>query len=285
MICNKCGKNLSEGSRFCPFCGAGLQSGMTEQQMWGVAGAQRKKPIPKFFLFMLLPIIIVVILAIMPEEERDKSETIEKLLRFTNMESGEEAYEFTYKDAVDGDSLKDWTLRYVPVNEFFRVAEDTVVSCFTDGFGSNCLKRPGFSYDLSENEIRIYFDVEIEEGDLSIINYSIDEDEFTLMINGEKYGASNELIEFMDSYGIPKTLVDDIERIKEELSDKGVSFDEITNLTYQDIVEYVENTQQAASKEEEESEVGGVDDFSSAELDEDTQTGEEIVTYRRKAIY
>ncbi|MCI9547551.1 MAG: zinc ribbon domain-containing protein [Lachnospiraceae bacterium] len=252
MFCNKCGKNLSERSKFCPFCGAGLQSGMTEQQMWRVAGAHRRKPIPKFFLFMLLPIIIVIILSIMPEEERHKSETIEKLLRFTDIESGEDAYAFTYKDTVVGDSLKDWRLMYVPENEFVILTDDKVVSCFTAQFERDCLKNSWFSYNLDTDEIGSYFDVEIEEGNLSIINYSVDEDEFTLIVNGEQYGASDKLIRFMNSYDIPEILVDDIERVKEELVDNGVSFDEIANLTYQDIAEYVENTLQTASKEEEE---------------------------------
>ena len=277
MICNKCGKNLSEGSKFCPFCGAELQNDRIERQMNGVARAPSRKPIPKFILFMLFPIIVIVILAITPEEERDKSETIEKLLRFTDMGSREDTYTFTYRDTIVGDSLKDWRLIYVPENEFVRVTEDTIISCFTAQFGRDCLKRPGFSYDLDENEIRIYFNVEIEEGDLSIINYSIDEDEFTLMIDGEKYGASDELIRFMNSYDIPQTLVDDIERFKEGLADKGISFDEISDLKYQDIVEYIENISQTASYEEEKPEAAGVDTSSFSEFVEDTQTDEETV--------
>ena len=164
------------------------------------------------------------------------------------------------------------------INEFIRITENTVVSCFTARFGRNCLKRPGFGYDLDENEIRIYFDVEIDEGNLSIINYSINEDEFTLMVDGEKFGASDELIRFMNSYDIPQILVDDIERIKEELANNGVSFDEITTLKYQSIAEYVENRLEKASYEEEKQEAGDINDFYPSELDEDIQTEEEIVT-------
>ena len=110
MLCNKCGKNLNDGSKFCPFCGTGLQNDIIEQQTEEDVRVSSKKPIPKFILFMLLPIIVIIVLVITSGEESNKNETIERLLRFADIESGEDAYAFTYKDTIVGDSLKDWVL-------------------------------------------------------------------------------------------------------------------------------------------------------------------------------
>ncbi len=254
MFCSKCGKELNDGSKFCPYCGSSLQTDAINQQINGYAKSPPKKPIAKFVLFLIIPFIVIILLIFTfgeSGEEWDKEGTIDRLSEFTDVESEEERYTFTCNDTVVGDPLKDWVLTYTPENEFIRVTEDKVVSCFSYRFGYGCLRNPGFSYDLDENEIRIYFDVEIDEGDLSIINYNIDNDEFTIMIDGEKYESSDELIRFMDSYDIPQILIEDIKRIKEELADNGISFDEITALKYQDIVEYIGDRSGSASYEQE----------------------------------
>ena len=98
------------------------------------------------------------------------------------------------------------------------------------------------------------------------------------MVDGEQYEAPDKLIRFMNSYDIPKILVDDIDRVKEKLADNGISFDEIANLTYQDIAEYVENTLQTASYEEEK-QYSETEEYNTAKVDPATQNfsaGEEM---------
>ena len=240
MICRNCGRILNDDSRFCPICGTDLQTQAVERAGNG-HGMKKRKHIPRSGISIVVLIVAVIFVILISGGSTDKGETIERLLGSTDATNAGDSFIFTYGDTVVGDPLKGWELTYTSENEFVRFSEDTVASCFVYWFGADCLKRPGFSYDLDENAARVYFDVEIDEGDLSIINYDIDSDEFTLMIDGERYEASDELIRFMDSYDIPQIFVDDIKSFKEDLSDNGISFDGITDLRYEDISKYIED--------------------------------------------
>jgi Predicted membrane protein len=242
MFCKKCGKNINEGDRFCSYCGEKSDTYVVAQQI-NRHEKKSKKITIKLGLFMIVSIIVIGFLVVLSGDGPDKRDIIEKLLKFTDMESDDSSYTFIYNDLIVDGKTKGCVLKYTTENEFIRFIEDTVVDCFTDIFGPSCLERSEFSYDLDENEIRIYFDVYIDEGHLSIINYNIDKDKFTLMIDGKRYEASDDFVKLIESYNLIQIMVNDIEVFKECLEDNGLYFDDIMDLKYYQIESYIEKNE------------------------------------------
>lgn len=159
-------------------------------------------------------------------------EIIEKLQLFTNVDTEESLYEFE-----DGNGR---ILKYTSANEFVIFDEPAVYNVFSYFFDAGDIGNDGeFSYDLSENEIRIYVDVEIPEGSLSIVNYNIDKDEYELNVNTDRYKASDEFVEYMDELGVIEILLSDIADFEDELNENGLTLDDIASLKYKDIESYM----------------------------------------------
>ena len=108
-------------------------------------------------------------------------------------------------------------------------------------FGTDELGNDGtFAYIFGKNQINIYLHTEISEGTLSIMMYDVGNDECTLMIDGEEYYASDDLKEYLDQYGLYETLLDDVEKFREDLSSMDLKFQDILLLKDTDIAKYLE---------------------------------------------
>lgn len=204
----------------------------------------------KKWILMMLVVIVILVLGMMgcgetnQREIIDKGEAIDKLLKFTNMEEQDDKYSF-HNDGTANHSFEKWCICYTTENEFVTFKEDAVIECFTYIWGNDCFpsestNKGGFGYDLDENAIRVYFDIELSGKTLSIINYSIEDEELTVMVDGERYFASDELEKYIEEYGIIDIMLKDIENFKQDLEDIELSYKQVASLKYEDIVDYIE---------------------------------------------
>lgn len=171
------------------------------------------------------------------EREINKADTVKKLQTFSTVERSDKKYCFNYND--------EWKLTYITENEFVTFKEDTVINCFESYLGEGCLANigasaGGFSYDLDENEIRIYCDVEFEEGNLTIINYNLGKKEFILRVGKYDYESSDEFLNWVDDYDLVAIMEKDIERFVNQLEENEISIGDVTNLRYEDVKKYME---------------------------------------------
>lgn len=209
-------------------------------------GERKKKPIIKKWWFWIgIVIIIIFLCALLGNDEGKNREVIEKLQEFTDLEEVAGKYLFKYDNENTNSSCKGWSINYTEENEFVNFQEDVVVECFTDVLGYDCFpdesaSKGGFGYDLDENAIRIYFDVELSDGHLTSVNYSIDEDEFTLRVDGDEYEPSDEFLDYINEYDIVSIMKKDIDEFKGEIEDNELSVRQISNLKHEDIDDYKE---------------------------------------------
>lgn len=233
MFCEKCGKEIQEEWRICPECGNELISKSDTKSNKSKKGKRIKKKRKKILPFIILCIIAVIYINY---SEDATQEVLKKLEKFTSI----------YKDdmgryLVLGEEMP-WGLVYTEVNEFVVFEDDKIVECFTEGFGYNCfsedsLSNTGFSYDLDENEARIYLDVQVEDGHLSIVNYDFDTEEYVLNIDGDKYEPSDEFLAFVESYKLPKSMKEDIDEFIEILKIYELSIEDLLKVNYESIGE------------------------------------------------
>ena len=80
-----------------------------------------------------------------------------------------------------------------------------------------------FGYDFDTGNLNMYFDAIVPDGNLSIITYNLENDEFTLNVDGERYEPSDEFAEYLDSYELADTLKEDVSVFKDELSQMELS--------------------------------------------------------------
>ena len=167
--------------------------------------------------------------------ESSNTDTVEKLQEFTTLEKSEQKYLFNYN--------KEWTLTYNGEHDvkFVMIKEGEVGACFESILGEDCypdqaVSEGGFIYDLGQNEIRIYFDVELEEGKLNYITYDMDKKEFILTVDVKNdYYASEELSDWIRECNLAAVMEEDVQEFKKVLEENGTSFDAIASLDFETI--------------------------------------------------
>ena len=128
---------------------------------------------------------------------------------------------------------------YSTINEWVDFYDSEIYECLIYALDTTEFGNEGkFGYDFSDNEFRVYVDYQAEEGELTIINYSLDDDEFILMMDGEKYEASEELEQDLRDSGLIEIFEDDLDIFKRQLEDNGTSFDEVKKLSYDKLKEF-----------------------------------------------
>ena len=162
---------------------------------------------------------------------------IEKLQTFTTLYKDEENDKYYF---LDND--EQWVLTYTSENEFVSFENETVVNCFTDAFGDGCFSDGsvsdlGFAYDLSDNEARIYFDVDIEDGHLTIVSYNFSEEDYELMIDGDKWDTTNEFNDFVKGYGLAESMESDVNGLESLLLQNRLSIDDLLKVEYETLDE------------------------------------------------
>lgn len=173
-------------------------------------------------------------------DDSKSKDTVEKLQKLTTAEKSENKYRFNYNG--------EWTLTYNGEADvkFVAIKEEKVTECFESAFGEDCypdnsVSNGGFIYDLEEDEIRIYFDLEIEEGNLQYITYDMGKEEFILTVDlKNEYYASEELLDWIGECNLVYIMKKDIEEFKDQLEESGITFKAVTTLEYNDIDKYIE---------------------------------------------
>ncbi len=231
MFCKNCGKEIKGENKFCPYCGEKLQLDERKKQLDKPGIIQKVKSYAKRREVCIGIVALIVIFVVGTfSGKKDVDGIVKKMETFTGMEKTDTGFTF---------STDMWSLKYVESNEFVEFSEDAIYKCFINYFGTYDLGNEGtFTYDLSENEIRIYFDCEISEGRLTIINYDISSDEFVLMVDGKKYTPTDEFVEFLNNCSLSDIMKNDIVTFETELKENGISIEEVTDLKYKDLVKY-----------------------------------------------
>lgn len=234
MYCRNCGKEIKDGSRFCLYCGQAVQGGNPGAQgtVPPPPAAKKKNEILRKWWFWAAVIIFAGAVIVFAINDISAEETVEKLQKFTYIDATDERCTFSYEDS--------WNLIYTTENEFVEFYEPEVTDCFTGCFGTYDFGNDGtFTYDLDENEIRIYFDYETVDGNLSILNYNIDDEELTLRIDGDIYEPAEEFEDYIDEYGLINVLEGRIDQFENNLEANGLSLDDVRDVSYDYIKEYV----------------------------------------------
>lgn len=234
MYCRNCGKEIKDGSRFCLYCGQAVQGGNPGAQgtVQPPPAAKKKNEILRKWWFWAAVIIFAGTVIVFAINDISAEETVEKLQKFTYIDTTDERCTFSYEDS--------WNLIYTTENEFVEFYEPEVTDCFTGCFGTYDFGNDGtFTYDLDENEIRIYFDYETVDGNLSILNYNIDDEELTLRIDGDIYEPAEEFEDYIDEYGLINVLEGRIDQFESNLEANGLSLDDVRDVSYDYIKEYV----------------------------------------------
>lgn len=172
--------------------------------------------------------------------------TAEKLMSFTNYIVGEEKCSFQYLDPDN--SVEKWKIHYFSDNRIIVTIKDSklVENCETifgeDSFSKDGLSAGGFCYDLSNQEARVYVDSDTADGHLTIYNYSLDDDKATVMVDGERYDASEELNKLMRENGYVELVKSDIASFESDLAEYELSTDDIEKLDYKYLVSKYQNS-------------------------------------------
>lgn len=166
----------------------------------------------------------------------EMEETVDKLQKFTKMECENEKVLFRFDANDESEDLEEWILTYTEENEFVKIKDEKVIECFVEAFGVDCFSDNGYVvYDLDENEVRVYLDCELQEGRLSIVNYNIEDAEYVLMVDGENYNPSDAFIDFFEEKEFDTIIEKDVEKFKNQLKDQQISFEEVSDLKYEQI--------------------------------------------------
>lgn len=228
MFCMNCGKEIKGNDKFCPYCGGALKQNEANQPLNVTDKKKNKNSIFKKWWFWVGIIAVIIFAFALIGKDSNKNEVIEKLQKFTTVEKTDNIYYFNFDS--------NWSIKYTDVNEAVDFEERKVYDCFAEYFGVTSFDNEGnFTYDLDENEIRMYVDYESAEGSISIINYSIDDDKFSVMKDANKYNAADDFVEYIKKYGLVETMQRDIAEFENILKDNGLSIEQITDLKYKDI--------------------------------------------------
>lgn len=271
MFCEKCGKEVQEEWVICPQCGSSLKEETTPL----LKSKEVKKKKNKVWLWVVLGMLVLLILGSLTTgtddsetkiSSLDEQHILDKLQTFTTVYKGEDRYDFLENGGK-------WTLTYTSENEFVSFKNNTVIECFTDALGEGCFSESsvsnlGFSYDLSDNEARIYFDVDIKDGHLTIVSYSLSDQEYEIMLDGEKWSTTDVFMDYVEEYRLAESIEQDVKEFKDLLQQYEITVDDLLKVKY-DTLEL-----QFIADMEEQDKDGENKTESEPEIKEESKTGE-----------
>lgn len=254
MFCENCGKEIRDNDAFCPNCGKAMQEEKTvidsDMNSENPNSEPKKKKLGK--AIVVLGIVVIVIVAIilamkMFGGNSKAKEIVGKLKTSTTVTKAEDRYEFKYDDM--------WTLCYTE-ESVFVIMQDSILSEYFEGvFGIQELGDDGtVRYNLENENINVYCDVEFEGEDLSVITYNVKKDEFTFIADGERYEFKKEYAQQIKDDDIASVLKDDIKNFEDDLKEINLTKDDVANLTYKDVKANVDDKELKTVKKGKESE-------------------------------
>lgn len=229
---------VKNNEKYCPYCGIKIQDEvLTDRSSDSEEGLQKRtgKSLKKWIgLGIIVLTILAIYVVVNNSNQPEHQEAIEKLVAFTRLEQDDE-YEDLYRFQYD----ESWYISYSENNEALRFSDTRVTDCFAYEFGTYDLENDGsFAYDFSENVVRVYFDLDIPEGNLTIVSYSFDENEWSLMIDMDRYYASDEFVNDMESIGIIDIFNEDIAQFYLDLQEHGLTYEEVKEIRSKDVAHY-----------------------------------------------
>ena len=250
MFCANCGKEIEGTGKYCPYCGETIESKSSQSENnenssgnkkenrteKNVAYTKSKKTHKgKKWLFLVLIIIVLVIIFLFLRKKSDVKETIEKLQESTTTYKTDVGYAFNFQGK--------WELNYTEENEFVKISESQVESCVIEAFGISDTGYDGtFSYDFDTGNLNMYFDVNVSDGNLSVLSYNLNKDEFSLNVNGESYSPSSEFEEYLNVYNLADILTSDVSYFETSLNEIGLTFEQVSDLSFDDIEKYLSDS-------------------------------------------
>ncbi len=154
--------------------------------------------------------------------------TINSLKSFTDYSKESDVVSFEYRD--NSDSFK-WILKYTTENEFVIIRDDRIVELFTELDGIDSLNGDSeLTYDLSENEARVYFDEDL--AGISILSYNLDSEEYTVNQDGDRYEISQEFLNFLENKKFDKLIKEDLNSFEDSLEENNLLLEDISILKF-----------------------------------------------------
>ena len=254
MFCENCGKEISDNDAFCPNCGKAMQEKKTvidsDMKSENPNSEPKKKKSGKAIVVLgiVAIVIVAIILAMKMFGGNSKAkEIVEKLKTSTTVTKTEDGYEFKYDDM--------WTLRYTEDSAVAILSETIISEYFDEVWEIGELGDDGtVRYNLENENMNVYCDVEFEGEDLSVITYDVKKDEFTFIADGERYEFKKEYAQQIKDDDIASVLKDDIKNFEDDLKEINLTKDDVAHLTYKDIKSNVDDKELKTVKKDKESE-------------------------------
>lgn len=260
MFCENCGKEIGDNDVFCPNCGKAIKEKkiMQEEKILTESDVKSENPNtePKkkksgkaiVVLGIVAIVIIVSIFAMKMFGGNSKAkEIVEKLKDSTMVSKTENGYEFAYGDI--------WTLCYTEETMYVKMSIPSISEYFAETLvGSNLGDDGTFKYNLKTEELNMYCDTELDGENLSAITYNIEDDEFTFIVNGERYETEKEYAQQIKDDNIAVILKSNVDDFVDDLNYINLTKDDVANLTYKNIKANVDDKELKTVKKDKESE-------------------------------
>ena len=260
MFCENCGKEIGDNDVFCPNCGKAIKEKkiMQEEKILTESDVKSENPNtePKkkksgkaiVVLGIVAIVIIVSIFAMKMFGGHSKAkEIVEKLKDSTMVSKTENGYEFAYGDI--------WTLCYTEETMYVKMSIPSISEYFAETLvGSNLGDDGTFKYNLKTEELNMYCDTELDGENLSAITYNIEDDEFTFIVNGERYETEKEYAQQIKDDNIAVILKSNVDDFVDDLNYINLTKDDVANLTYKNIKANVDDKELKTVKKDKESE-------------------------------
>ena len=245
MFCKYCGREIKGSEKFCPNCGKNVKSEENEminnQKMEGssydyanniTTKGQKIKSKKKRIFIIVIAVVVVLgtfVAVRLMKANKEAQNTINTLCQFTDEIKSDDSYSFNYKHM--------WEITYVEDNEFVSFYDADAGDYVASALGGSDIENDGtFTYDFSDNDFRIYLDYETPSGELTIINYSVDDDEFTLMIDGERRNPTKEFDQKLRENGLIEDIFyDNLDKFEQSLQEKGLLLGDVSSVSYDDV--------------------------------------------------
>lgn len=254
MFCEKCGKEIKDDDIFCENCGQPVQSKKQEknhnkndeQMNYDIKKSEKKKSKK---LAVIISIIVVVLIAIILATKlfggsSSTKDVLNKLKESTIVSKTDGRYEFKHENT--------WTICYTEESMFVIMQDSSSSECFEAILGIQELGDDGtVRYNLENENLNVYCDAKVEEGDLSVITYDVKKDEVTFIVDGERYELKKEYAQQFKDNDIASVLKDNIESFEDDLKKIDLTKDDVANLTYKDIKSSVDDKKLKTAEQEE----------------------------------
>lgn len=274
MYCRNCGNEMKDNEKFCSHCGAArpvLKNNVEEtveqktpdnketsqsvveekKEMNNTLPGQTEKENnksekkPNKARNIVLGVIAVCVIGYILSScgngkklSSEKMEVITALKENTDFSTEyieqwkETFYHFNYND--------EWRLQYTKENCSVSINESRIEDCFTGVFGDIETGNDGtFAYIPAKNWVNMYFDAETSEGNVTIVMYDINKDEYTVMVDGDKYGITDELNSYLKQYDLSSILREDIDDFKRDLSTMNLTINDLSQISEADLAKYM----------------------------------------------